>query len=358
MFFGSKERVDTVRRLVLADDDKTRAAALQALLPLQRADFAGLFRAAGSRPVCVRLLDPPLHEFLPKPGEFESTPPFDAEKFGAATAELTALTGQTEARVLERTRALRETNPLLGLRGCRVGITSPEITKMQARAIFEASIEVTREAKSSASLPQASAPLPNVQIMIPLVGCASEFTHQRDAILETAREVRRERDGDELAPFEIGVMIEVPRAALLGTELVDAGAAFFFLRDERPHADDVWILQGRRRDVPARVSSTRDTSGRSVRDDRRARRRRSRRAVRLGRQRRRTRAKSVTENQRVRRTRWRPSEHHVFPRSRVERREDRPRVVFAVSRRRCASRRRAGGVPGDDGDDHGWRRKK
>ena len=79
MFFGSKERVDTVRRLVLADDDKTRAAALQALLPLQRADFAGLFRAAGSRPVCVRLLDPPLHEFLPKPGEFESTPPFDAE---------------------------------------------------------------------------------------------------------------------------------------------------------------------------------------------------------------------------------------------------------------------------------------
>jgi pyruvate, orthophosphate dikinase len=123
MFFGSKERVDTVRRLVLADDDKTRAAALQALLPLQRADFAGLFRAAGSRPVCVRLLDPPLHEFLPKPGEFESTPPFDAEKFGAATAELTALTGQTEARVLERTRALRETNPMLGLRGCRVGIT-------------------------------------------------------------------------------------------------------------------------------------------------------------------------------------------------------------------------------------------
>lgn len=123
MFFGSKERVDTVRRLVLADDDKTRAAALQALLPLQRADFAGLFRATGSRPVCVRLLDPPLHEFLPKPGEFESTPPFDAEKFGAATAELTALTGQTEARVLERTRALRETNPMLGLRGCRVGIT-------------------------------------------------------------------------------------------------------------------------------------------------------------------------------------------------------------------------------------------
>jgi hypothetical protein len=149
---------------------------------------------------------------------------------------------------------------------------------------------------------------------------------QRDAILETAREVRRERDGDELAPFEIGVMIEVPRAALLGTELVDAGAAFFSFGTNdltqvgeasrplpaRPAsvfltrndfflvpllADDVWILQERRRDVPARVSSTRDTSGRSVRDDRRARRRRSRRAVRLGRQRRRTRAKSVTENQ-------------------------------------------------------------
>lgn len=207
MFFGTPERVKAVRRLVLAGSESSRQAALDELLPYQRDDFTGIFKAMSGLPVTVRLLDPPLHEFLPPPDEMD-----------AAAEEIAEYTGMSKESVLERARALREVNPMLGLRGCRLGITFPEVTKMQTRAIFEAAIAVQE---------QAAERLINVfpQIMIPLVGSVAEYQHQNAVVRQTAREVLEEHECK--LNFEVGVMIEVPRATLVAKQLVAAGAEFF-----------------------------------------------------------------------------------------------------------------------------------
>jgi pyruvate,orthophosphate dikinase len=207
MFFGTPERIKAVRRLVLADSESSRKAALDELLPYQRDDFTGIFKAMSGLSVTVRLLDPPLHEFLPPPDEMD-----------AAVEEIAGYTGMSKESVLERARALREINPMLGLRGCRLGITFPEVTRMQIRAIFEAAIAVQEQASQGlvTVLPQ---------IMIPLVGSVAEYEHQNAVIREVAQQVFKEHKC--ALDFEVGVMIEVPRATLVAKQLVAAGAEFF-----------------------------------------------------------------------------------------------------------------------------------
>jgi pyruvate,orthophosphate dikinase len=200
MFFG-EEKIGPMREMIVAEDETTRRAALAKLLPLQREDFAGLFRAMKGRPVTVRTLDPPLHEFLPHDE--------------AGVRELARATGKTVEQVHERIAELKESNPMLGHRGCRLGITYPEITEMQARAIFEAAVEVSGEGQPV--IPE---------IMIPLVGTKKELDLQAALVRKTAEAVFSEK-GKKL-PYLIGTMIEVPRAALTAGEIVDSAEFFSF----------------------------------------------------------------------------------------------------------------------------------
>src|SRR5438132_258825 len=198
MFFG-EGKIGPMRETILAGTVEERRAALAKLLPLQRADFAGLFRAMNGRPVTIRTLDPPLHEFLPHDE--------------AGQREVAAALGIPFERVRERVEALHEFNPMLGFRGCRLGIIHPEITEMQARAIFEAAAEVR----------QAGIPV-EPEIMIPLVGHVKELALQAEVVRRVAEEVMRER-GTRLR-YLIGTMIEIPRGALTADEI--AGVAEFF----------------------------------------------------------------------------------------------------------------------------------
>ena len=143
MFFA-EDRIEHMRAMILADNEKDRRAALKKLLPMQRADFVGLFKAMESLPVTIRLLDPPLHEFLPKREDLlvEIAAP---RRHQAPLAE-----AEGSAHLLARVEELHELNPMLGLRGCRLGITFPEITEMQARAIFEAAVAVKKQGRRSA----------------------------------------------------------------------------------------------------------------------------------------------------------------------------------------------------------------
>jgi pyruvate,orthophosphate dikinase len=156
-------------------------------------------------PVTVRLLDPPLHEFLPPPDEMH-----------AAAEEIAGYTGMSKERVLERARALREINPMLGLRGCRLGITFPEVTRMQTRAIFEAAIAVQEQAQASSASQGVVTAAVLPQIMIPLVGSVAEFSHQNAVIREAAQQVFNEHECAAL-DFEVGVMIEVGRSCTLNS---------------------------------------------------------------------------------------------------------------------------------------------
>ena len=198
MFFG-EGKIGPMRETILAGTVEERRAALAKLLPLQRADFAGLFRAMNGRPVTIRTLDPPLHEFLPHDE--------------AGQREVAAALGIPFERVRERVEALHEFNPMLGFRGCRLGIIHPEITEMQARAIFEAAAEVR----------QAGIPV-EPEIMIPLVGHVKELALQAEVVRRVAEEVMRER-GTRLR-YLVGTMIEIPRGALTADEI--AGVAEFF----------------------------------------------------------------------------------------------------------------------------------
>ncbi|HEX3697361.1 MAG TPA: pyruvate, phosphate dikinase [Polyangia bacterium] len=200
MFFG-EEKIGPMREMIVAENEADRRAALAKLLPLQRDDFAGLFRAMKGRPVTVRTLDPPLHEFLPHDE--------------AGVRELAKATGKTVDAVHARIEELKESNPMLGHRGCRLGITYPEITEMQARAIFEAAIVVSSEGQ--AVIPE---------IMIPLVGTKKELDLQAAVVRKTAGAVFAEK-GKKL-PYLIGTMIEVPRAALTAAEIVDSAEFFSF----------------------------------------------------------------------------------------------------------------------------------
>jgi len=200
MFFGA-ERIDAVREMILASDPAGRAAALAKLLPMQRSDFAGIFRAMDGLPVTIRLLDPPLHEFLPA----------EADEVSRLAAGLDRSVAEIEAAVAR----LHEANPMLGHRGCRLGYSHPEITTMQARAIIEAALEVAGEGVEV--LPE---------IMVPLIGHVDEFENQRAIIDSTARAVFEEQD--RKVDYLVGTMIELPRACLTAGDIAEKAEFFSF----------------------------------------------------------------------------------------------------------------------------------
>ncbi len=199
MFFAP-ERIGAVRRMIMAEDAAARAKALDTLLPFQRDDFASLFRIMADLPVTIRLLDPPLHEFLPHTE--------------AELAELAESMGESIEAVTQRHAALSESNPMLGHRGCRLGISYPEIYRMQARAIFEAAVLVGKETGRAV----------HPEIMIPLVGSESEIKLTRADVEAVAKEVV-ESSGVAI-DYTIGTMIELPRAALTADRIA-AHADFF-----------------------------------------------------------------------------------------------------------------------------------
>ena len=200
MFFGG-DRVRSVRKMILAGSEKERRAALAELLPYQKEDFKGIFQAMKGLPVTIRLLDPPLHEFLPRDE--------DGQK------EMADSLGVTIDEVRSKVEALDEFNPMLGHRGCRLGITFPEITEMQSRAVIEAAVELKREGVEV--LPE---------IMVPLIGTPEEFVDQKRVIDKAASEVFDEF-GDSI-DYLVGTMIEVPRAALLASEIAREADFFSF----------------------------------------------------------------------------------------------------------------------------------
>ncbi|HET6700221.1 MAG TPA: pyruvate, phosphate dikinase [Gemmatimonadaceae bacterium] len=201
MFFEG-DRIHAMREMIVARDEGGRRRALAKLLPMQRADFEGIFEAMAGLPVTIRLLDPPLHEFLPHGGE--------------ESKRLARMLGITRMELTRIVESLRESNPMLGHRGCRLGVSYPEITETQARAIFEAAVRTTK--RGIQVLPE---------IMIPLVATAKEFAHQRAIIDEVARGMFG-GIGDEI-PYLVGTMIELPRAALTADEIAGGpkGAEFF-----------------------------------------------------------------------------------------------------------------------------------
>jgi pyruvate,orthophosphate dikinase len=202
MFFD-ESRILAMREMICADDEAGRRRALAKMLPMQRSDFEALFEIMAGLPVTIRLLDPPLHEFLPH-----------EEK--EATAVASAL-GVPLAKLQARVTELAEFNPMLGFRGCRLAIRYPEIAEMQARAIFEAAVNAGRKTGKPV-IPE---------VMIPLVAYRAEFDVVRDVIVEAARAVEAEA-GAEL-DYQIGTMIELPRAALKASEIAadETGAQFF-----------------------------------------------------------------------------------------------------------------------------------
>jgi len=200
MFF-TEGRVRDVRRMILAVDDKERNSALDNLLTYQKEDFMKIFRVMDGLPVTIRLLDPPLHEFLPE-GEVE-------------IEQLAGDLDMDPGRARQRVASLREYNPMLGHRGCRLGITFPEISRMQSQAIFQAAVQITSEGKTV--IPE---------VMIPLVGSAEEFLDQKRVVDEQARMVF-EKAGLSV-DYKVGTMIEVPRAALLAGEIAESADFFSF----------------------------------------------------------------------------------------------------------------------------------
>ena len=198
MFF---DHIDDFRAMILADTLDKREAALDKLLPYQRSDFDGLFREMAGRPVTIRLLDPPLHEFLPH------------EKEGQA--ELAQKMDIKAAAVRQRVDELAESNPMLGHRGCRLGIVYPEITRMQARAIFEAACDVMADGIDV-----------HPEVMVPLAGSIEEFRDQEDVIRKVAAEVFREKD--TTVDYMVGTMVELPRAALTADRIAERAEFFSF----------------------------------------------------------------------------------------------------------------------------------
>src|SRR5437016_2806479 len=201
MFFEA-DRIGAMREMIMADQERGRRTALAKLLPMQRADFAEIFRIMRGLPVTIRLLDPPLHEFLPKTdAEFD---------------ELAQLSGKSVAEVRQRTHALYEANPMLGHRGCRLGITYPDIYEMQAVAIFEAAATVMQEPGAAVE----------PEIMMPLIATRRELDILKELVDRIAVEVKG-RTGVEV-PYMVGTMIELPRAALLAGEIAQSAAFFSF----------------------------------------------------------------------------------------------------------------------------------
>jgi len=222
MFFGPG-RIEHMQAMILAHDEKTRRKALAKLLPLQRKDFAGLFEVMDGFPVVIRTLDPPLHEFVPKREELM----VDIARLPHATAkEKKEMAAKYNLKVAElkkglpallhRVEQLHEFNPMLGHRGCRLGITYPEITEMQARAIFEAVVQVAKKGKKV--IPE---------VMIPLIGSVQELAHQKAIVKRVAEEVLG-KAGMQDQHYMIGTMIEIPRAALTADQVAKEAEFFSF----------------------------------------------------------------------------------------------------------------------------------
>ena len=200
MFFEG-DRIKAFREMILADDEAGRRVALAKLLPIQRGDFEGLFKAMNGFPVTVRLLDPPLHEFVPHDEKGQK--------------EMAAEMGVPLQKIVAKVESLAEFNPMLGHRGCRLGNTYPEITEMQARAIIEAAMNV-----------KASGMPVHVEIMVPLVGNHKELRYQKSIIDATAEQVFSERN--DKIDYLVGTMIEVPRAAVTANQIAEVAEFFSF----------------------------------------------------------------------------------------------------------------------------------
>jgi pyruvate,orthophosphate dikinase len=201
MFFD-EDRIRAVREMILAEDEAARRAALAKLLPMQRGDFLALFKIMGGLPVTIRLLDPPLHEFLPHTEE--------------EIAEVAEAMGADPQRLADRARELHEFNPMLGFRGCRLAIAYPEIAEMQARAIFEAAAEAGRQTGKTVA----------PEIMVPLIATKRELDLVKERIDATAQKVAAET-GAKLK-YQVGTMIELPRAALKADEIAETAEFFSF----------------------------------------------------------------------------------------------------------------------------------
>ena len=201
MFFNP-DRIPKIRKMILSDTVEEREAALNELIPFQKGDFKGIYKAMEGRPVTIRFLDPPLHEFVPTTEE--------------DIAELAKEMGLSVADVKARCDALHEFNPMMGHRGCRLAVTFPEIAKMQTRAVMEAAIEVNAE-EGYNIIPE---------IMVPLVGDKKELAFVKKTIVETAEKVKEERGSD--IEYHIGTMIEIPRAALMADEIAEEAQFFSF----------------------------------------------------------------------------------------------------------------------------------
>ena len=208
MFFA-EDRIPIMQKMILARTKEEREKYLDQLLPLQKQDFIGLYREMEGFPVTIRLLDPPLHEFLPKREEL-MVEIARLELTGGDSAML-----EEKRRLLARVEELHEFNPMLGLRGCRLGITMPEITRMQARAVVEAACELAKEGKKIVP-----------EIMIPLVGMVSEMKSQKDLVREVAQETMK-RHNVKLS-YLIGTMIELPRAAVTADRIAEEAEFFSF----------------------------------------------------------------------------------------------------------------------------------
>jgi pyruvate,orthophosphate dikinase len=200
MFFEA-DRIFAMRQMILARDVAGRKRALSKLLPMQRGDFEGIFEAMDGLPVTIRLLDPPLHEFLPH----------DPESIAALSKEM----GVSAKRLTDTVETLREANPMLGHRGCRLGVSYPEITEMQARAIFEAAVNVANRGLT---------PVP--EVMVPLVADVAELRHQAEIIRSVAAEVFTKAKRE--VPYLVGTMIELPRAALTADEIAEVAEFFSY----------------------------------------------------------------------------------------------------------------------------------
>jgi len=222
MFFA-EDRIPHMQAMILARDEKSRRKALLKLLPMQRADFAGLFKEMDGFPVVIRTLDPPLHEFLPKREnlmvDLARLPHADTKAKKEMSERYGIPVGQLKKEIptlLGRVEELHEFNPMLGHRGCRLGITYPEITETQARAIFEAAVQVSK--KGVKVIPE---------VMIPLIGSVQELEHQKKIVVKVADEVLGKAGKKDLH-YMVGTMIEIPRAALTADKVATEAEFFSF----------------------------------------------------------------------------------------------------------------------------------
>jgi pyruvate,orthophosphate dikinase len=210
MFFAP-DRIPLVQRMILATNEIERRDALDELLPLQKKDFKDLFNAMQGMPVTIRTIDPPLHEFLPDKQEIIK----EIEKLKAGGAWEDDI--KAKEKILQRITELNEFNPMMGHRGCRLGITYPEITEMQAQAIISAACEINKSAKKTVPIPE---------IMIPLVGTVEELKHQRNIIHQVAEEVMKQYKTK--IDYLVGTMIEIPRGAITADEIAEVAEFFSF----------------------------------------------------------------------------------------------------------------------------------